>query len=495
MIDFTGERIVPGAANCEPLFAEKMYTEHSARYLLAAQLAVGARVLDVGCGVGYGAQLLARSGAREVTAFDLSAEAIGHAREFYADPVVTFHVRDATDFAFDGTFDLVTCFELIEHVPDQEAVFRCIKAALAPGGVLVMSTPRALSGPRNEFHTHEYTREEFEAVFGRHFQHQRMMVENNHFTSLVADGQPEVLDRIHALHPQFGLDQADYFIGLGTDGEAERLALPRPTMVMNNEAYVKRLERDEATLQARRIELDAEVAALRSVLTVTEKRLSEAVAIDERVRAALARLEDHSQSSTAEVLNAQKAIDERVSTALARFEDKSQSSVDQVLTAQKALAEQFSRKDPLPGQRQKTLLWSAKLRTVLRPLGRAIRSRSRRIRGVSESKSLNTGMLHPFQELRPLANPTGLELPRGEVLDVIFAIGCWEGESKRYRVHNVVEALIGGGYKVEVIPFSNLACIVDQRLQPKVVVLFPPIQPASLRTVLQSRKPARLTPP
>jgi SAM-dependent methyltransferase/glycosyltransferase involved in cell wall biosynthesis len=443
MIDFTGERIVPGAANCEPLFAEKMYTEHSARYLLAAQLAVGARVLDVGCGVGYGAQLLARSGAREVIAFDLSAGAIAHAREFYADPVVKFHVRDATDFAFEGTFDLVTCFELIEHVPDQEAVFRCIKAALAPGGVVVMSTPRALDGPRNEFHTHEYTCEEFEAAFGRHFRHQRMMVENNHFTALVADGQPEVLDRIHALHPQFGLDQADYLIGLGTDGEAARLALPRPVMVINNEAYVKRLERDEAILQARRIELDAEVAALRSVLMETEKRLSKAVSIDERVRA-----------------------------ALARFKDKSQSLVDQVLTSQKALAQQFSRKDPLPGQQQKTLLGSAKLRTVLRPLGRAIRSRTRRIRGVSESKSLNTGMLHPFQELRPLANPTRLELARGKVIDVIFAIGCWEGESKRYRVHNVVEALIGGGYKVEVIPFSNLACIVNQRLQPKVVVLF-----------------------
>jgi len=178
-------------------------------------------------------------------------------------------------------------------------VFRCIKAVLAPDGVLVMSTPRALGRPRNEFHTHEYTCEEFEEAFGRHFRYQRMMVENNHFTSLVADGQPELLDRIHALHPQFGLDQADYFIGLGTDGEAARLAVPRPVMVMNNEAYVKRLERDEAILQARRIELDAEVAILRSRLKETEERLSDAVAIDERVRTTLARFEGQSQAAAA----------------------------------------------------------------------------------------------------------------------------------------------------------------------------------------------------
>ena len=72
MLNFTGERIVPQADNCEPLFALKMYQEHTARYLFAAQASTGKRVLDVGCGVGYGAHLLALSGAASVTAFDIA---------------------------------------------------------------------------------------------------------------------------------------------------------------------------------------------------------------------------------------------------------------------------------------------------------------------------------------------------------------------------------------------------------------------------------------
>ena len=63
MLKFTGERIVPGADNCEKLFARKMYQEHIARYLFASQFVGGRDVLDVGCGVGYGSHWLARQGA------------------------------------------------------------------------------------------------------------------------------------------------------------------------------------------------------------------------------------------------------------------------------------------------------------------------------------------------------------------------------------------------------------------------------------------------
>ena len=62
-LEFTGERLVPGAPNCEPTFDSKMYHEHSARYRFAAQRAAGKRVLDVGCGVGSGSALLAEAGA------------------------------------------------------------------------------------------------------------------------------------------------------------------------------------------------------------------------------------------------------------------------------------------------------------------------------------------------------------------------------------------------------------------------------------------------
>lgn len=57
-------------------------------------------------------------------------------------------------------------------------------------------------------------------------------------------------------------------------------------------------------------------------------------------------------------------------------------------------------------------------------------------------------------------------------VDILFLIGCWEGESKRYRVYNLVEGLEGWGYSTQVMDFSRCGEIVDQKLRPRVVVFF-----------------------
>ncbi len=559
MLEFTGERIVPGAANCEPLFAEKMYTEHSARYLLAAQLAAGARVLDVGCGVGYGAKLLAEAGAREVVAFDISADAIAHARGNYAHPAVRFQIGQATDFVFDEKFDLVTCFELIEHVSDQEAVFRCIVQALAPGGVMVMSTPRSLERPRNEFHTHEYTLEEFREVLGRNFAHHRMMVENNHFTSLVTHGPPAVLDRIHALHPQFGPELADYLIALATQGDPERLELFRPVMVMNNEAYVKRLERDEAILQNRRIELDAEVDTLRRKLEETEKRLAETMKLEECIRETVdAAMTEHSQRLIVEARGLEARVRETVDAAVTEhsqrlmveargLEDRVRQTVDAAVTentqrltleargledrlretvdaavkenAQRLIVETIrmlagakalrnrdlaravaihpaaGQNPPMQPSAARGLLGS--LRAAHRALqrrvpayartveyrrahfgGRAMRRAAKTIiarmigRPVPPTATSNTIIVDLVTSPPPPPISVMPDRSPAPSPDVICAIGCWEGESKRYRVENLAEALRAGGRSVEVIPFSDLGRIKAEGLTPRLVMLF-----------------------
>lgn len=67
--------------------------------------------------------------------------------------------------------------------------------------------------------------------------------------------------------------------------------------------------------------------------------------------------------------------------------------------------------------------------------------------------------------------------------DVLFLIGCWEGESKRYRVYNVIEGLEYCGYRAEAIDASKCGEIVDKGLRPRVVVWFrAPFDPAK-RTV------------
>ena len=474
MLEFTGERIVPGAENCEPLFAEKMYTEHSARYQLAAQLAAGARVLDVGCGVGYGARLLAEAGAREVVAFDLSADAISHARENYAHPALRFHVGDATDFAFEEKFDLVTCFELIEHVPDQEAVFRCIVAALARNGVVVMSTPRSLDRPRNEFHTHEYTLEEFRDAFGRHFAHHRMMVENNHFTSLVTDGPPAVLDRIHALHPQFGPEQADYLIALATQGDPARLDLPRPVLVMNNEAYVKRLERDEGILQARRIELEGELSGLRRDLWETEQRLAEARTLEGRVRETIeTALAAHAHGVAAEAHRAILASAAAQEALVAQSLAMRRSASWRLTSPLRAASRTMQRLVPAYAR---AMEYRARFggRAMVHRAAKVLVGRitGRPVPPTPTPGAITTSSVMGVAHSPPLAVPVIRDSARVVSPDIICAIGCWDGESKRYRVDNLAEALRTGGRSVEVIPFSDLGRIQAEGLQPKLVMLF-----------------------
>jgi 2-polyprenyl-3-methyl-5-hydroxy-6-metoxy-1,4-benzoquinol methylase len=255
-LEFTGERIVPGAENCEPLFADKMYMEHSARYKLASKFAKGAKILDIGCGVGYGSAILADAGAESVTAFDLSAEAIEHARTFYARPTISFETGDATAFSYEDKFDLIVCFELIEHVPNPDKTFECIMSCLAEDGILVMSTPRALEEKRNDFHIHEFAADEFENKFRSLFRNARFFQQNNYMGSIIAYQLPGVLVEPSFMHPAFDLDAADYIIGVATNGAAETIASIENITVLNNEDYVKLLERDVDILQRRRIDLE-----------------------------------------------------------------------------------------------------------------------------------------------------------------------------------------------------------------------------------------------
>ncbi|WP_430737887.1 bifunctional 2-polyprenyl-6-hydroxyphenol methylase/3-demethylubiquinol 3-O-methyltransferase UbiG [Psychrobacter sp. VH5] len=111
----------------------------------AEQGLAGKKVLDVGCGGGILSESMARRGA-DVTGIDLGTEnlkaaalhaeqsGLGHTLRYQHIPVETLAQTHA------GQFDVVTCMEMLEHVPDPQSIVQACFELLAPGGVCVLST-------------------------------------------------------------------------------------------------------------------------------------------------------------------------------------------------------------------------------------------------------------------------------------------------------------------------------------------------------------------
>jgi len=174
------ERIVPGSAG----HSEHLVREHLKRYEFAADLVGGLRVLDIACGSGYGAQLLAARAASVVGA-DIESAAVDYARERYASANLAFDVADAhtLDGFPNGSFDAVVSFETIEHLPDYRAYLAAVRRVLRPGGIYIVSTPdtkfseKAKLPPAlvNPYHIHEFEREELRELLESHFDSVRLL--------------------------------------------------------------------------------------------------------------------------------------------------------------------------------------------------------------------------------------------------------------------------------------------------------------------------------
>ena len=107
----------------------------------------GKTALDVGCGAGLLAEPLARLGAK-VTAIDAAPQVIAVARDHAVGQGLQIDYRHAAVEELDGRFDLVTAMEVIEHVADPQAFLASLAARLAPGGLLLLSTPNRTARSR-----------------------------------------------------------------------------------------------------------------------------------------------------------------------------------------------------------------------------------------------------------------------------------------------------------------------------------------------------------
>jgi 2-polyprenyl-3-methyl-5-hydroxy-6-metoxy-1,4-benzoquinol methylase len=165
--DFLEERVVPDLAE-----QANLYQGHLARYRLAINYIKDKKVLDAGCGCGYGAHLLAKKGAKKVVGVDNSEEALAYCKDRYQAPNLSFKKMDCTRLNFaDESFDAIVSFEVIEHLKNQVAFSKEMKRVLTKKGIFIISTPNAKdkSSVKSKFHFREYNPGQLRRLLKKYF--------------------------------------------------------------------------------------------------------------------------------------------------------------------------------------------------------------------------------------------------------------------------------------------------------------------------------------
>jgi SAM-dependent methyltransferase len=164
LIEWTGERCVPWSDAVQGVY------EHLHRYHFAAGFVAGKRVLDLGSGEGYGAAILAGH-AESVVGVEVDPATVAHSRATYRTENLQFVEASMLDLQTfeDGSFDVVVCFEAIEHVEGQEKVVSDVRRLLASDGLFIVSTPdrdayNATLAEPNPFHVRELDRAELASL-------------------------------------------------------------------------------------------------------------------------------------------------------------------------------------------------------------------------------------------------------------------------------------------------------------------------------------------
>jgi SAM-dependent methyltransferase len=174
-LKFTGERFTSDISG-------QIEIEHLHRYLVARDLCRDKDVLDVASGEGYGTAMLAQV-ARTAIGIEIDSATVAHANEAYVRPNLKFIVGDARRLPIPtASVDVLTSFETLEHIVEQEDFLDEMRRVLRPNGFVLISTPDRevysfLGNPPNPFHPRELSREEFLSVVGVRFPHVQLFMQ------------------------------------------------------------------------------------------------------------------------------------------------------------------------------------------------------------------------------------------------------------------------------------------------------------------------------
>lgn len=247
-MEFTGERFIPADTNNDELSVEHLHRYHSILPLVKGKV-----VLDIACGEGYGAALIAKS-AKSVIGVDISTECIAHAKQKYfaQHANVRFAVGDVEQIPVeDGTIDVVVSFETIEHVSEEGQIrfIKEIKRVLKKDGLCIISTPdKQIYSDKynheNQFHVHELTRHEFIDLLADHFNNAQLMEQGFEIVSAITPADYSGVEGVRLVNWQDKVKprHRKYLIAIASDQPVDGIAVASVVLDTDKD-YIQQVDR------------------------------------------------------------------------------------------------------------------------------------------------------------------------------------------------------------------------------------------------------------
>ena len=246
--NWSGERLETG------IYGE-VAIEHLHRYAFALDYVQGKNVLDIACGEGYGAALLAQK-ALSVTAMDIDNNVIVAAGKKYRIANLNFKAGNVISTGLQaGIFDIIVCFETLEHTSEHNEMLTELKRLLKSTGILIISTPDKkwysdVPETSNPFHAKELYRSEFSELLNKYFTHKQlldqqffcgsmMLGQQSNVESVFYKGDFSKINRSTEVH-------APYLVALASDST---LPSPGPSFFSSDNMLDAAVSQKEAELR------------------------------------------------------------------------------------------------------------------------------------------------------------------------------------------------------------------------------------------------------
>ena len=289
-LKWTGERFLPW------MKVGEIHYEHLHRYYFAKRFVKHKEVLDLGCGEGYGCSILLQD-ANSVTGIDKDEETIHHAKKKYAQDNIEFLTGSITQIPIEGEaiFDVITCFEVLEHIEDQEKLLKEVKRLLKPSGIFIVSTPNKTAftdEERSPFHKKELELSEFKKLLQTEFKETEFFYQSLFLTSNIWKDQSSRIQEyvIERRNSEFQVGNkreniSKFFLSIATDSKLEKdsnyesyLIDSKNELLKNKDIYLEEISK---LIQTKDLELNKAAKYADELGVVVKQRDSKVIELEE----------------------------------------------------------------------------------------------------------------------------------------------------------------------------------------------------------------------